>query len=110
MAIVDKGRHAVTHFKVLERFGDYTLVECKLETGRTHQIRVHMKYIGYPLVGDPKYGPKKTLEFNGQVLHAGTLGFDHPVSGEYLEFNSPLPEDFKELVDEVRKSVDKPKE
>lgn len=107
MAIVDKGRHAVTHFKVIERFGDYTLVECKLETGRTHQIRVHMKYIGYPLVGDPKYGPKKTLEFNGQVLHAGTLGFDHPVTGEYLEFNSPLPEDFKELVDEVRKSVDK---
>lgn len=107
MAIVDKGRHAVTHFKVLERFGDYTLVECRLETGRTHQIRVHMKYIGFPLVGDPKYGPKKTLEFNGQVLHAGTLGFDHPVTGEYLEFNSPLPEDFKELVDKVRKSVDK---
>lgn len=110
MAIVDKGRHAVTHFKVIERFGEYTLVECKLETGRTHQIRVHMKYIGYPLVGDPKYGPKKTLEFNGQVLHAGTLGFDHPVTGEYLEFNSPLPDDFKELVDKVRKSVDKTEE
>jgi len=110
MAIVDKGRHAVTHFKVIERFGDYTLVECKLETGRTHQIRVHMKYIGYPLVGDPKYGPKKTLEFNGQVLHAGTLGFDHPVTGEYLEFNSPLPEDFEKLVEEVRKSVDKTEE
>ena len=110
MAIVDKGRHAVTHFKVIERFGDYTLVECRLETGRTHQIRVHMKYIGYPLVGDPKYGPKKTLEFNGQVLHAGTLGFDHPVTGEYLEFNSPLPEDFIELVDKVRKSVDKTEE
>ncbi|MEK4711372.1 RluA family pseudouridine synthase [Sporosarcina sp. FSL K6-5500] len=110
MAIVDKGRHAVTHFKVIERFGDYTLVECRLETGRTHQIRVHMKYIGYPLVGDPKYGPKKTLQFNGQVLHAGTLGFDHPVTGEYLEFNSPLPEDFKDLVDEVRKSVDKTEE
>ncbi|WP_318615510.1 RluA family pseudouridine synthase [Sporosarcina sp. YIM B06819] len=107
MAIVDKGKHAVTHFKVLERFGNYTLVECRLETGRTHQIRVHMKYIGYPLVGDPKYGPKKTLEFGGQVLHAGTLGFNHPVTGEYMEFTSPLPEDFQTLLDKVRKNVDK---
>lgn len=108
MAIVDKGKHAVTHFKVLERFGgNYTLVECRLETGRTHQIRVHMKYIGYPLVGDPKYGPKKTLEFPGQVLHAGTLGFNHPTTGEYMEFTSPPPEDFQALVDKVRKSVDK---
>ena len=70
-AVVDKGKHAVTHFQVIEQFGDYTLVECRLETGRTHQIRVHMNYIGYPLVGDPKYGPKKTLDFGGQVLHAG---------------------------------------
>jgi 23S rRNA pseudouridine1911/1915/1917 synthase len=110
MAIVDKGKHAVTHFKVLERFGNYTLVECRLETGRTHQIRVHMKYIGYPLVGDPKYGPKKTLEFDGQVLHAGTLGFNHPTTGEYMEFTSPPPEDFQTLVDKVRKGVDKTEE
>ncbi|MBE1553538.1 RluA family pseudouridine synthase [Sporosarcina limicola] len=106
-AIIDKGKHAVTHFKVLERYGDYTLVECRLETGRTHQIRVHMKYIGYPLVGDPKYGPKKTIEFGGQVLHAGTIGFDHPTTGEYLEFNAPLPEDFQALVGRMRQSVDK---
>ncbi|CAM3086148.1 RluA family pseudouridine synthase [Filibacter tadaridae] len=107
MAIVDKGKHAVTHFKVLERFGEYTLIECRLETGRTHQIRVHMKYIGYPLVGDPKYGPKKTIEFGGQVLHAGTLGFDHPATGEYMEFKTPLPEDFEALIVNLRKRVDK---
>jgi 23S rRNA pseudouridine1911/1915/1917 synthase len=107
MAIVDNGRHAVTHFKVLERYGDFTLVECRLETGRTHQIRVHMKYIGYPLAGDPKYGPRKTIEFNGQALHAGTIGFDHPVTGEYMEFNQPLPEEFQELVSKMRQSVDK---
>ena len=107
MAIVDNGRHAVTHFKVLERYGDFTLVECRLETGRTHQIRVHMKYIGYPLAGDPKYGPRKTIEFNGQALHAGTIGFDHPVTGEYMEFNQPLPEEFQALVSRMRQSVDK---
>lgn len=101
-AVVDNGKHAVTHFQVIERFGDYTLVECRLETGRTHQIRVHMKYIGFPLVGDPKYGPKKTIDFGGQVLHAGVLGFVHPVSGEYLEFEAPLPADFVQLVDELR--------
>lgn len=102
-AVVDNGKHAVTHFQVIERFGEFTLVECRLETGRTHQIRVHMKYIGYPLVGDPKYGPKKTIDFDGQVLHAGVLGFVHPVSGEYLEFEAPLPADFVQLVDELRK-------
>lgn len=105
MAVVDKGKHAVTHFKVLERFGTYTLVECRLETGRTHQIRVHMKYIGFPLVGDPKYGPKKTIDFGGQVLHAGTLGFNHPSTGEYLEFTSPLPADFQHLLDELREGT-----
>lgn len=102
MTIVDNGKHAVTHFKVLERFGNFTLVECRLETGRTHQIRVHMKYIGYPLAGDPKYGPKKTIEFNGQALHAGTIGFEHPRDGEYYEFTQPLPEDFKELIDRLQ--------
>ncbi len=103
-AVVDNGKHAVTHFQVLERFGGiYTLVECILETGRTHQIRVHMNYIGYPLVGDPKYGPKKTIDFGGQVLHAGVLGFVHPTSKEYLEFQVPLPDDFVTLLENLRK-------
>ncbi|CAM5187376.1 Pseudouridine synthase OS=Ureibacillus acetophenoni OX=614649 GN=SAMN05877842_101399 PE=3 SV=1 [Ureibacillus acetophenoni] len=103
-AVVDNGKHAVTHFHVKERFGGvYTLVECILETGRTHQIRVHMNYIGYPLVGDPKYGPKKTIDFGGQVLHAGVLGFVHPTSKEYLEFEVPLPDDFVALLDNLRK-------
>lgn len=101
-AVVDNGKHAVTHFQVVERFGDYTLVECRLETGRTHQIRVHMNYIGFPLVGDPKYGPKKTIDFGGQVLHAATLGFDHPSSGEYLEFETPLPADYEQLLNDLR--------
>lgn len=101
-AVVDSGKHAVTHFQVIERFGDYTLVECRLETGRTHQIRVHMNYIGFPLVGDPKYGPRKTIDFGGQVLHAGVLGFNHPRTGEYLEFSSPLPEDFQQLLVSLR--------
>lgn len=101
-AVVDKGKHAVTHFQVIERFGDYTLVECRLETGRTHQIRVHMQYIGFPLVGDPKYGPRKTLDFGGQVLHAGVLGFTHPTTGEYMEFETLLPVDYVQLLDELR--------
>ena len=101
-AVVDSGKHAVTHFQVIERFGDYTLVECRLETGRTHQIRVHMNYIGFPLAGDPKYGPRKTIDFGGQVLHAGVLGFTHPVTGEYLEFSTPLPEDFEQLLASLR--------
>lgn len=101
-AVIDKGKHAVTHFQVIERFGDFTLVECRLETGRTHQIRVHMNYIGYPLAGDPKYGPKKTIDFGGQVLHAGVLGFVHPVTKEYLEFETPLPKDFEQLLTELR--------
>ena len=102
-AIVDNGKHAVTHFQIMDRFGDYTLVECRLETGRTHQIRVHMNYIGYPLVGDPKYGPKKTIDFGGQVLHAGVLGFVHPKTKEYLEFEVPIPDDFRQLLEELRK-------
>ena len=101
-AVVDSGKHAVTHFQVIERFGDYTLVECRLETGRTHQIRVHMNYIGFPLAGDPKYGPRKTIDFGGQVLHAGVLGFTYPVTGEYLEFSTPLPEDFEQLLASLR--------
>ncbi|MFF1989868.1 RluA family pseudouridine synthase [Bacillus mycoides] len=98
MTVDENGKNAVTHFQVLERFKDFTLVECRLETGRTHQIRVHMKYIGYPLAGDPKYGPKKTLDMNGQALHAGILGFDHPRTGEYIEFEAPIPEVFEEAL------------
>jgi len=98
----ENGKHAVTHFEVIERFDDFTVVECQLETGRTHQIRVHMKYIDFPLAGDPKYGPKKTVDFNGQVLHAGVLGFDHPRTGEYVEFEAPLPDDMKNLLDKIR--------
>ncbi|KAA9025942.1 RluA family pseudouridine synthase [Niallia endozanthoxylica] len=104
MTVVENGKHAVTHFQVLERFKDYTFVECRLETGRTHQIRVHMKYIGFPLVGDPKYGPRKTLEINGQALHAAILGFTHPRTEEYLEFEAPLPKEYEELLEKLRKN------
>ena len=103
MTVVDDGKHAVTHFQVLERFLKYTFIECQLETGRTHQIRVHMKYIGYPLAGDPKYGPKKTLAIDGQALHAGILGFIHPRTREYLEFEAPLPDDFAGLLEQLQK-------
>ncbi|MBM7715598.1 RluA family pseudouridine synthase [Siminovitchia sp. FSL H7-0308] len=104
MAVTEKGKHAVTHFSVKERFEQFTLAECELETGRTHQIRVHMKYIGYPLAGDPKYGPKQTISADGQVLHAGVLGFQHPRTGEYLEFNAPLPQYFVALLNKLRQN------
>ncbi|MGN4445460.1 RluA family pseudouridine synthase [Bacillus cereus group sp. MYBK79-1] len=103
MTVDENGKNAVTHFQVLERFKDFTLVECRLETGRTHQIRVHMKYIGYPLAGDPKYGPKKTLDMNGQALHAGILGFDHPRTDEYIQFEAPIPEVFEDALNILRK-------
>lgn len=102
MTVVDNGKHAVTHFEVLERLGEFTLVECQLETGRTHQIRVHMKYIGYPLAGDPKYGPKKTLDINGQALHAGILGFNHPRTNEFIQFEAPLPPEFMSVLEQLR--------
>lgn len=102
MAVVENGKEAVTHFRVLERFEHYTFLECQLETGRTHQIRVHMKYIGYPLAGDPKYGPRKTLPIDGQALHAGVLGFHHPRTGEYLQFEAPIPHEFERLLDMLR--------
>lgn len=99
----ENSRNAVTHFKVLEKFTSFTFVECQLETGRTHQIRVHMKYIGFPLAGDPKYGPRKTLTgIDGQALHAGVLGFVHPRTREYLEFEAPLPEDFERVLESLR--------
>ncbi|WP_145387592.1 RluA family pseudouridine synthase [Staphylococcus capitis] len=103
MAVVDDGKEAVTHFNVIEHFKDYTLIECELETGRTHQIRVHMKYIGYPLVGDPKYGPKRTLDIGGQALHAGVIGFEHPVTHEYIERSTDLPNDFEDLLEDIRR-------
>lgn len=102
MAVVDDGKDAVTHFNVIERFENFTLIECILETGRTHQIRVHMKYIGYPLAGDPKYGPRKTLEVGGQLLHAGVLGFTHPKTEKYMEFKKELPAYFTDVLDEIR--------
>lgn len=86
-------KEAVTHFVVLERLGDFSLLQLQLETGRTHQIRVHMKYIGYPLAGDPVYGRNKTIALKGQALHAAVLGFKHPRTGEYIEFERPIPED-----------------
>lgn len=99
------GRDAVTHYHVLERFRQYTFVECQLETGRTHQIRVHMTSIGHPLLGDEVYGPaKQPFKLQGQTLHAGVLGFVHPRTGEYMEFQAPLPEYFEELLRKLRNS------
>ena len=100
-AIVSDGRHAVTHFKVLKRYRHYTLVSCRLETGRTHQIRVHMKSIGHPLAGDPLYGPRKTLPGKGQYLHARELGFKHPRTGKQLLFTAPLPDYFQRMLDHL---------
>ena len=104
MAINEKnGKPAVTHYTVLERFGNYTLIECVLETGRKHQIRVHMSYIGHPLVGDEVYGPAKCpFKLQGQCLHAMVLGFVHPRTGEYMEFSADLPEYFEELLNKLR--------
>lgn len=104
MAVVkEDGRNAVTEYEVLERFGKYTIVRCKLRTGRTHQIRVHMEYLGYPLVGDPKYSPMKTpFAIKGQALHSQTLEFTHPRTGERLRFEAPLPEDMHKIVTRLR--------
>ena len=97
------GKPAVTHYTVLERFGNYTLIECKLETGRTHQIRVHMTSIGHSLVGDEVYGPAKCpFKLQGQCLHAMVLGFVHPTTGQYMEFSADLPEYFEELLKKLR--------
>lgn len=101
-AVTAKGKEAVTRFQVLERFGDYTLVELTLETGRTHQIRVHMAYIGHPVAGDPAYGPRKTLKGEGQFLHAQTLGFTHPSTGEEMAFTAPAPAIFQETLEKLR--------
>ncbi len=104
MAVTDKNsKRAVTHYKVLKRMGKFNLIELKLETGRTHQIRVHMAYIGHPLLGDSVYGPKKQLfNLRGQALHARVLGFIHPSSDMYMEFESPLPDYFSELIEKLK--------
>ncbi len=104
MCVVEDGKKAVTNFKVLERFKDFTLLELQLETGRTHQIRVHMSYIGHPIAGDPLYGPRKVIGEHGQYLHAKTLGFVHPRTKELIEFTSPLPDYFEEFLQELREN------
>lgn len=108
MAVIECGRNAVTHFKVLERFGQHTLVECTLQTGRTHQIRVHMASMGHSIVGDPVYGVKKEREkAKGQLLHAKTIGFKHPKTGETMEFSSELPDYFAAVLNKLRDNRDK---
>ena len=105
-AVVEEGKPCITHFKVMERFGYATLINCRLETGRTHQIRVHAQYIGHPVVNDPLYNATNynfiDKEF-GQMLHAGKLGFIHPITHEYMEFNAPVPDYFAEIVDIFRR-------
>ena len=105
-AVTAKGKPAVTRFHVLERFGNYTLVELQLETGRTHQIRVHMAYIGHPVAGDEVYGPRKTLKGHGQFLHARTLGFTNPKTGEVMEFTAEAPAIFQETLEKLRKGME----
>lgn len=104
MAVVSRnGRKAITHYRVLERYRENTLIEARLETGRTHQIRVHMAYIGHPLVGDPVYGYKRQkFKLAGQALHAKTLGFIHPRTGRYMEFTAPLPDYFESLIKKLK--------
>lgn len=106
IGISEDGKRAVTHYEVLERYNGYTLIKCVLETGRTHQIRVHMASIGFPLVGDPLYGFKRQkFKLAGQALHAKTLGFIHPRTGEYMEFTSELPEYFSDLINKLRNEI-----
>ena len=106
MCITDKNsKNAVTHYEVVERYKGYTLIRCKLETGRTHQIRVHMASIGHPVAGDDVYGPKKVItELGGQCLHAQKIGFIHPVSNEYMEFSSDVPEVFTKFLQKLQKT------
>lgn len=105
MAVTDiNSKDAITHFKVIERYSNATLIELKLETGRTHQIRVHMNYIGYPVVNDPVYGRRKLIDNTGQCLHAKTLGFIHPTTHEYMEFDSPLPPCFENILKQFKDS------
>lgn len=101
MAVIDEGKKSVTHFRVVERFNKYTLIECELETGRTHQIRVHMKYINYPLVGDLVYGPRRTLDTNGQMLHSKSLEFVHPITSKNIEVDTELPNYFTTILNSL---------
>lgn len=101
MAVSDEGKKAITHFNVIKRYKKYTLVECELETGRTHQIRVHMKYINFPLVGDLVYGSKKTLDTKGQMLHSKSLVFNHPITNEIIKIDTDLPKYFKEVLEKI---------
>jgi len=103
MAIVNDGKHAVTHFEVIERYDNFTHMKARLETGRTHQIRVHALSINHPLLGDPIYGPKNTkFNLKGQTLHARKIGFIHPTTNEYIEFNSDLPEYFTNIINKIK--------
>ena len=103
MCVTDiNSKDAVTHFKVLERLNGVTLIECTLETGRTHQIRVHMNYIGYPIVNDPVYGRRKKINDFGQMLHAKTIGFTHPITNEYMEFSKDAPKEFYDILNMFR--------
>lgn len=105
MTVTDiNAKDAITHFKVLERYSNATLIELKLETGRTHQIRVHMNYIGYPVVNDPVYGRRKIIDETGQCLHAKTLGFIHPKTNKYMEFDSELPKCFMNILKQFKDS------
>ena len=105
MAVTAGGRNAVTHYRVVERLNGFTHTALTLETGRTHQIRVHMAYIGHPVAGDDVYGPKKVItELHGQCLHAEKIGFVHPETGRYMEFSSPLPEYFEKFLERIRKN------
>ncbi len=100
MMVTDiNSKDAITHFKVLERYKNATLIECTLETGRTHQIRVHMEYIGYPIVNDPVYGKRKLINDFGQMLHAKTIGFEHPITKKYMEFSVDAPKEFYNILD-----------
>lgn len=104
MAVVENGKDAITHFKVLEHFNGYSLIQCQLETGRTHQIRVHLAYIGHPVAGDPLYGPQHTLKGHGQFLHAQVLGFTQPASQKWLEFSIDPPQIFEQRLSELRET------
>ncbi|MFT9451078.1 RluA family pseudouridine synthase [Liquorilactobacillus ghanensis] len=103
-AVVADGRPAITHYRVIKRYQYFTLIKCVLETGRTHQIRVHLRYLGFPLAGDPLYGPTKTLKGHGQFLHAGKLGFEHPRTHQEMIFEAPLPEIFQKTLEKLDKN------